>query len=355
MAEITSEAIRAERLVRQGLAKPLSRTAGFEALFRRLQPVSTGAQVRPGSPPRLVHRTRFDSEASADRLRGSRRIVKGRFQGGGVGYVHVDDLALYANAFRKPLGKVSETQEQVFDVLRSGGPLTPSLLKEETGLLKKQINPALQRLQEAFWVYEDQVDDDWERAWYEFGSEWPEIVLSDDTRETDATEVVSRFLEAMVFATEQQIRDWTQWPAKRVAALMADLVSHDRIASVDVAGRGAGWGAGWLHPRDARLRAAEPVPTAFLLNRGDFLSRAHKSELEQRFGRRDILQYVYVAGEFVGAVRGHWGFKPFDIDDVEMETPAKCTAKLRDEVLALVRTAYPGPHNHVVRYAGRKV
>ena len=153
--------ILAERLRRQGLARPIARVAGFETLFRRLQPVSTGALVRPGSPPRLAHRTRFDSEAVADTLRPTRRIVKGRFQGGGVGYVHASDLALYANAFRRPIGEMSVTQAQVYEALRDGGPLTSSLLKEETGLLKKQINPALQRLQEACLLYEDQVDDNW--------------------------------------------------------------------------------------------------------------------------------------------------------------------------------------------------
>ena len=76
-------------------------------------------------------------------------------------------------------------------------------------------------------------------------------------------------------------------------------------------------------------------------DRGDFLARAHKSELDRRFGRPDVLQYVYAAGAFVGAVRGHWGFKPFDIDDVVIELSAAAATALREEVLALVRAAYP--------------
>jgi hypothetical protein len=263
----------------------------------------------------------------------------------------VEDLGLYANAFRRPLQAMSETQEQVFEALHFGGPLTPSLVKEETGLLKKQINPALQRLQEAFLVYEDQVDDDWERGWYEFSSEWPEIALNDAERETSAAEVVTRFLEAFVFATEEQLRDWTQWPRKRIAALIADLEAGGRIAATEV----EGLGEGWSRPEDLSVRAASPARTAFLLNRGDFLSRAHKSELERRFGRGDILQFVYVAGEFAGVVRGHWGFKPFDIDDVEMELPATAAAVLRDEVLDLVRSAYPEPRHTVLRYAGKRI
>ncbi len=282
-------------------------------------------------------------------MRSSRRIVKGRFQGGGVGYVHADDLELFANAFRRPVGAMNDAQEQVYEALCSGGPLTPSLIKEETGLLKKQINPALQRLQEAFVVYEDQVDDDWERGWYEFSSEWPEINLKDDKRESAAAEVILRFLEAFVFASEEQIRDWTQWPKKRIATLLADLEEGRRVAPADI----EGLGAGWFRTGDTRLRESAPSTTVFLLNRGDFLSRAHKSELDRRFGRTDVLQYLYSAGEFIGAVRGHWGFKPFDIDDVEMELAAGDADTLRSEVMDLVQSAYPKPRHKVLHYAGK--
>ena len=54
---------------RQGFATPLPRVSGYEELFRRLQPVSTGPYARPGSPPHLPGRTRFDDRRAADRLR----------------------------------------------------------------------------------------------------------------------------------------------------------------------------------------------------------------------------------------------------------------------------------------------
>lgn len=103
------------------------------------------------------------------------------------------------------------------------------------------------------------------------------------------------------------------------------------------------------------MRAARPPLTAFLLDRGDFLARAHKSELDRRFGRPDVLQYVYAAGAFVVAVRGHWGFKSFDIDDVAIELSAAAATVLREEVLALVRAAYPEPRHRVLRYAGTRI
>jgi len=348
---VSASAVRSERLRRQGLARPLTRRNGFEALFRRLQPVSTGPQVRPGSPPRLTHRTRFDSEATADGLRAQRRILKGRFQGGGIGYVHVDDFALYANAFRKPLEKWTPVQREVFDAIQQGGPLTSALVKEETGLLKKQINPALQRLQEAFLVYEDQVDDDWERGFYDLASEWPEFDLDDERRDADAAEVLARFVDAFVFATREQVCDWSKWPGKRVDALLESLREAGRVEPARV----PDLGEGYRLVADGKLSERAEEPTVYLLNRLDFLCRAHASELERRFGRRDILQLLYQGGEFIGAVRGHWGFKPFDVDDVVVELPVRKRAGVREEVLALVAAAYPAPRHGILRYAGKKL
>ena len=188
------QTILAERLRRQHLITPLEDTAKYEDLFRLLQPVSTMANARPGSPPRLIHRTRFDDSEITEVWREDWLIVKGRFLGGGIGYVLADELELYGNAFCKPIGLPNAYQNEVLEVIQSAGPLTPRQLKDETGLLNKRIMPALHRLQKAFLVYEDQVSDDWERSWYDFESEWMDIVIEEDRKAPAIAEVLKRFL-----------------------------------------------------------------------------------------------------------------------------------------------------------------
>ena len=339
----------AERQARQGFARPLARSAKYEALFRALQPVSTGPQARPGSPPHLAGRTRFDDLRVADRLRADRTLVKGRFQGGSVGYVHRDDLRLYANAFARPLPRPSAVQRRVLDAVCAGGPLTPQQLRRETGLLAKQVMPALHRLQEAFLVYEDQVDDSWERAWYEFAVEWSEVELDEERREDDAAEVLRRALHALVFATAEQLKDWSRWPARRVAKTLERLESEGAALPAEI----DGLGSGWLAPGE--VPDAKPAEAVVVLHKQDFLVRAHESELARRFGRRDLLQYVLVDGELCGAVRGHWRFAPYDVDDISVELAASERERRRDEILAAVREQYPPPRHAILRYAGRDV
>jgi hypothetical protein len=217
---VTRAAILAERMRRQRIASPLGPDDEAQESIGAIQPISTGPFARPGSPPSLAPRTDFDDLRATGRLRRDRTLVKGRFQGGGIGYVLSRDLEIYANAFRKLLVQPSDIQRRVLDALRGAGPLTPRQLKEETGLLNKQIMPALQRLQTAFLVYEDQLDDDWERSWYDFASEWPGIRVGEERRESALVEVLRRFLRAHVFATLEQIRDWTRMPARQIATTM---------------------------------------------------------------------------------------------------------------------------------------
>jgi len=90
-------AILAERMRRQRIGSPLGAGDDVEELIGAIQPISTGAFARPGSPPRLTPRTDFDDMRATDRLRRDRTLVKGRFQGGGIGYVLARDLEIYAD------------------------------------------------------------------------------------------------------------------------------------------------------------------------------------------------------------------------------------------------------------------
>jgi hypothetical protein len=351
---ISSETVLAERLQRQRLTDPLETPAGYVELFRLLQPVSTVAYTRPGDPPRLIPRARFDDGAQADRLRAQRAIVKGRFLGGGIGYVLADDLSLYANAFQRPLARSSEFQEEVLAAVQNAGPLTPRQIKEETGLLNKQIMPALHRLQKAFLVFEDQVDEDWERWWYDFASEWPEVEVDESRRQTAAINVLLRFLQAHVFATLEQLKDWSQFPARFLRSLVQEMEGDNLIVPQTI----QGLGEGWMRSQDVPMMeagAGEIPPSVFMLHRADYLVRSHASELKRRFGDHEVLQYLLIEGTFQGAIIGHWRIGPHDVDDIIVELPAAQQADRRDEILDVVAQWYHPPRSRILKYAGREV
>jgi hypothetical protein len=340
-------AVLGERLRRQRLLEPLPSRRGYEDLFRLLQPVSTYAAARPGDPPRLVCRTTFDDGAVADRLRARRKLVKGRFLGGTIGYLLARDLALYANAFRRPLPKPSPRQGVVLDAVRAAGPVTPRQLREETGLLNKEIMPALHRLQTAFLVYEDQPDREWDRGWYEFASEWSEVELSEERRGEAIAEVLRRFLRGHVFATFEQLRDWSRLSRSLVASAIGDLERGGAALASAV----EGLGEGWLDP--GRIDGAPDPESVFMLHRADPIVRPHASDLARRFGDLEVLQYLMVDGALAGAVTGHWRFAPYDIEDIVLELPARRRSEIRERVLQIVREVYRPPRHQILRYAGR--
>ncbi len=346
---VTRRAVLAERMKRQRLTEPLRNSRPYLELFRLLQPVSTLFFTSPGDPPSLAPRAAFDEAKAADRLRANRTIVKGRFLGGGIGYVMADELGLYAGAFQKPLGAMNETQSIVLEAVRSAGPLAPRQIKEETGILNKHIMPALHRLQEAFLVYEDQVGSDWERGWYDFEAEWPEVEIAD--RDAAACAVLMRFLEAHVFAAFEQIKDWSQLPASFLKPLLARMESSGDILPAQI----ESLGEGWLRAEDAGIAPAEMPPSVFMLHRADFLVRSHVSELKRRFGSADILQYLLIDGAFRGAVCGHRRIGPHDVDNIRLDLPPAEVRARQEDILRVVAGKYHPPHHRILAYDGEAV
>lgn len=347
--KVTFTGILVQRMRRQRLASPLRATKDYVELFQSLQPVSTIYHTRPGDPPSLWPRTRFSDKPQASLLRAKRRIVKGRFLGGNIGYVLAEDFGMYANAFRRPLNRFSEIQQTVLQTLQSTGPLTPRQIREETGLLNKQIMPALHRLQTAFLVYEDQTDTDWERGWYNFSSEWPEIELSDSHFESAAIQVLLRFLRGHVFATFEQLRDWSRLPQRRLAKLLQEMEDSGLIVPIEV----EELGQGWMCSKDKLPREGSVKSCVFMLHKADILVRSHASELKRRFGNNEVLQYLLIDGKLQGAVLGHWRIGPHDVSDIVIDLPPDQRKSRQEEILAVVSQQYRPPRGRILKYAGR--
>jgi hypothetical protein len=345
---IDRDTVLAWRLRRQRLIDPIGDESVYADLFRNLQPVSPAANSYPGSPPALPHRTEFDDAKTADRLRGRRGIVKGRFLGGTIGYVTADDLALYANAFCKPLGKLSVIQSTVYEAVAGAGPLTPRQIKEETGILNKRIMPALHRLQTAFLVYEDQVETDWERGWYLFESEWPEVILDENRKMKDTCEVLRRFLGVHVFATFEQAKAWSSLPARRLTEAFSILERDGTVESAKL----EGIGEGRLLTEDRSLSKDTPGRSVFSLDPSDMLVRSHRIELKKRFAGLEALQYLLIDGSFAGAVVGHWRIGRYDVDDIVLELPHLERKERRSEIIAAVEKRFPPERHRILRCDG---
>lgn len=127
-------------------------------LYRDTQPGQNVYCNGFGQPPTLSFRADFDDiEFNRDRQL-KRKLIKGRFSGGNLGWIVPEDMELFLALYRKPITKPTAIQLRVLELIERDGPLGIQQMKEETGLLVKEITPALHRLQEAFLIYEDQYD-----------------------------------------------------------------------------------------------------------------------------------------------------------------------------------------------------
>jgi len=217
------------------------------------------------------------------------------------------------------------------------GPSNIQCMKEETGLLVKRITPALHRLQEAFLLYEDQYDGEWDRGWYRFEEMFPEVNLEKYSRGEALGVVLMRFARRMVWFSAEMAKSFYRLPAKDVKAAIAGLIQAGELIELD---------GGYIRAEDERiLLEYQPENMHFVcaVHRNDCLCRAMEPELKARFlpmtGElpydHELLQFLLIDGEFRGAVVGHFRNGPYDLNDVIGDLPMERMGEIIEAIRAV--------------------
>ena len=125
----------------------------YTDLYRDTQPGQNVYWNGFGEPPTLSFRAGFDDIEFNRKRQLERELVKGRFSGGNLGWIVPEDMELFAALYCKPLTNPTPEQLMILELIETAGPFNIQQIKEETGMLVKQITPILHRLQEAFLIF----------------------------------------------------------------------------------------------------------------------------------------------------------------------------------------------------------
>lgn len=328
-------ALEALRLERQRFSRPAAGEEEYCALFRAISPVFPVYWSCPGSPPELSLRAGFDGKALCFQKRAVRELVKGRFQNGSIAYIFADELPLYAAVYRKAPPDIPQARV-ILELLEREGPLTIQLIKDFTGMLVKEITPVLHKLQTAFLVFEDQTDNEWDRAWYRFDQVFPDTRLDSIPREQALETLALRFARMHLRIDAEMLRSFYRFSLKEGKALLERLAAEGKLV----------WdGTGYLTPEDAsllkqRAEAGEvPEPSVYVLHRNDFIVRSCEHLLTKQFPARkaqqqDVLYYLLIDGRFQGAVYGRFRNGPFEVEDVVPVLDPEEALLRKEEILA---------------------
>lgn len=312
-----NERIISLRMERQCLIKKADESEYID-LYRDMQPGQNVYWNGFGEPPTLSFRADFnDNEFNRER-QSKRELIKGRFSGGSLGWIVPEDMELFIGLYRKPLIKPTADQLTILELIESSGPLTIKQLKEETGLLVKQITPILHRLQEAFLIYEDQYDGEWDRGWYRFCEMFPNINQDKYTRHEALKIVLQRFAYRLVWFDTPMAKSFYKLSEKAIKLAVSDLVAEGVLVASD---------SGFMLKTDVELlESYEPKKLHFVyaLHRNDFLYKSHEHILKDYAKNltegleydHEPLQYLLIDGEFHGASVGHFRNGPYDLNDI---------------------------------------
>lgn len=307
-------------------------------LYRDLQPGQNVYWNGFGEPPTLSFRANFnDIEFNKDRQY-DRLLIKGRFGGGNLGWIMPEDMELFTALYRKPLKSPTLAQLQLLELIQSIGPLNIQQMKEETGLLVKEITPALHRLQEAFLIYEDQYDGDWDRGWYRFDEMFPNVNVEKLTRHEALKIILQRFAYRLVWFDTAMAKSFYKLPEKEIKLAVSELVADGILISSD---------NGFMLKSDSELLKsyeAKEMHFVYALHRNDFLYKSHEYILKDYAKRLtdgleydcEPLQYLLIDGEFHGASVGHFRNGPYDLNDIVCDLPD--AEERKSEIINAVQT-----------------
>lgn len=336
------EKLLALRMQRQHLTSAAAQDE-YDQLYRDLQPGMNLYWHGFGQPPELTFRADFDDVEYNRQRQVCRKLVKGRFAGGNLGWIVPEDLPIFAALYRKPIiGFMNDVQAATMMLIEQLGPLNIQQIKEETGYLVKEITPALHRLQEAFLLYEDQYDGEWDRAWYRFEEMFPEHDLNQYERSEALDLVLQRFAYRMVWFDTKMAKSFYKLPEKEIKQSCQRLCEQGVLMALD---------GGYLWAKDAQTLqegAETPMPPVLAFHRNDFLVRTMEYELKARFKPlwdalpydHDPQYYVMVDGKFRAVSVGHFRYGPYEIHDILCDSPDMWTRK--DEICAAVMKENPG-------------
>ena len=325
---LNTQQIIALRMERQYLTHKVT-TAEYDTLYRDLQPGQNVYWNGFGDPPSLTYRADFnDMEYNRDRQK-ERKLIKGRFCSGNLGWIVPDDIEMFACAFQKPLDKPTERQTALLTLIEREGPLNIQQMKEETGMFVKEITSALHRLQEAFLLYEDQNDGEWDRGWMRFGEMFPDADLTKYTRVQAIKVLLQRFTYHHVQFDAGMARSYFKLSVKDIRAAITELVTEGVLVEVD---------GGYILATDVGALPQGEVPKAiYAMHRNDFLVKSNEHWLKEKWSHSypDTLYYLLVDGEFRGAVVGKFRYTP-EFEDVLLDLPSEEATARKDNVLAAI-------------------
>jgi hypothetical protein len=337
------------RMERQFITRKANKAEYIE-LYRDMQPGQNVYWNGFGDPPSLTYRSDFnDIEYNRERQK-NRELIKGRFSGGNLGWIMPEDLELFAAAFMKPLDKLNPRQAELLELIEREGPLTIQQMKENTGLLVKEITPVLHRLQEAFLIYEDQYDNnDWERGWYKFANMYPDADLTKYTRIDALKILIKRFAYRMVTFDVKMVKSFYKLPEKDIKTAVIALFEDKVLTETE---------HGYILTEDVNTLenyANNPPKFVYAMHRNDFLVKSNEHWLKEKYTHSypDTLYYMLIDGEFHGVVAGKFRYTP-EVEDVILDIPQSEASDRKDDILKAVH-ALCGANIHIKHYQGEEI
>ena len=208
-------------------------------------------------------------------------------------------------------------------------------------------------MQEAFLIYEDQYDGEWDRGWYKFEEMFPDVNPARYTKQEALKILLTRFAYRLVIFDSAMAKSFFKVPEKEIKAAIQSLIDENILAECENS---------YILKSDSELLEnyeTKNVKGIFVIHRSDFLVRANENSLKKMTASllnnpdydHETLQYLFIDGEFHGATLGHFRYGPYDMNDIVCDLPD--SEKRKQEVIQAVLNLEENRECKPLRFNGK--
>ena len=353
--KIPEEKIIALRMQRQYLTPDKKANKDeYTQLFRDMSPVPVRYWSAPGDPPSISSRADFDDFEYNFKLRKNKDIVKGRFQNGSVGYVKFDEFELFIGLYKKAIGRLSRMQFELLDLIEHEDGIGVAGMKRVTGWLVKNITPELHKLQEAFLIFENQIDNEGYRMFFKLESIFPEIDINKYAQADALKTVLLRFARLNVLFAASMARSFYKLPVKDIQTAIDELVSSGELICYDEKNNAYMLKSDFDFLSSPESNGLKLEKSVIVMHRNDFLVKSNEHTLKDKFKHEKygVLQYILIDGVFHGALCGNFKFGPAVLEDIVLDLHDGEKISRKDEILNAVYEHHDREASPLKKYCG---
>ncbi|MBS3781941.1 MAG: hypothetical protein KGY68_04965, partial [Candidatus Thermoplasmatota archaeon] len=272
--------------------------------------------MEAGTPYDIFYRVSDFSLDDWKEMRKNGKIIEGRFVRGRVRYALKEDVPAFVGAYRNE--ELTEVEENIFDLIKSGEAKTVRELKKKSDLQNEKVREIIKKLDKNLYVVREYTGQDgWSST-----NEYRALKVEPMEKKKARKKIIERYLKGNGPASFSGIRYYTGFRTDEIESIISELLHKKEIKKLIVGSSQQEMYISEEEVEDIHKAKGGEFDKLRILSKKDPYARPLWADIYRRYGD-DWIYPLVKRGEVVGGIEkwemsGCIEIRHMDLDDESM-------------------------------------